>query len=232
MLNDLLNDLNKLSNPEKAKILQWFFKTWKWDYGEWDIFLWINVPQLKILAKKYKDLGENDLEYLLHSKIHDHRFLGLNIIRYNYEKTFDENKKEELFQLSLKNISHINNWDLVDGFVPYVFWEYFYSRKRDLLYTLVTSSNLWERRISIMTTFYFLKNKDFSDTIKICELLLQDTHDLVHKATGWMLREIWKRDIKVLYNFLDTYSKVMPRTMLRYAIEKLEKERKLHYMKK
>jgi len=232
MLQNLLNDLEQLSNPDKAKILSWFFKTWVWQYWEWDIFLWINIPTLKTIAKKYRDLSFIDIETLFASKIHDYRYLALNIIKINYEKEKDEIRKKDLFELSLKNISSINNWDLVDTFIPYVWWEYFFAKDRSFLYELAISSNLWKKRISILTTFYFLKQWDFFDTIKISEILLQDKHDLIHKATGWMLREIWKRDIKTLYEFLNKYSHIMPRTMLRYAIEKLNKEQREFYMKK
>lgn len=232
MLDDLIRDLEQLSNREKAKILMWFFKTWPGQYWEWDIFLWINVPTLKWIGKKYRDLSFSDIEKLFASKIHDHRYLALNIIKINYEKEKDEIRKKEFFELSLKNISAINNWDLVDSFIPYVWWEYFFKKERKFLYELAFSNNLWERRISILTTFYFLRQWDFTDTLKICEILLQDTHDLIHKATGWMLREMGKKEIAPLLNFLDAYHKVMPRTMLRYAIEKLDSEKKAWYMKK
>lgn len=232
MLDDLIRDLEKLSNREKAKILMWFFKTWPGQYWEWDIFLWINVPTLKWIGKKYRDLSFGDIEKLFASKIHDHRYLALNIIKINYAKEKDEIRKKELFELSLKNISAINNWDLVDSFIPYVWWEHFFKKDTRFLYELAFSNNLWERRISILTTFYFLRQWDFTDTLKICEILLQDTHDLIHKATGWMLREMGKKEIAPLLNFLDAYHKVMPRTMLRYAIEKLDSEKKAWYMKK
>ena len=139
MLKNLINDLEKLRNPEKAKILQGFFKTWIWQYWEWDLFLWINVPILKIIAKKYKDLSFNDLQILLKSPIHDYRYLALNIIKINYEKEKNEQIKHKLFNFSLENISSINNWDLVDSFIPYIWWEYFFSRNRDFLYKLVKS---------------------------------------------------------------------------------------------
>lgn len=232
MLDDLIRDLEKLSNREKAKILMWFFKTWPGQYWEWDIFLWINVPTLKWIGKKYRDLSFGDIEKLFASKIHEHRYLALCIIKINYEKEKNEERKKALFELSLNNISAINNWDLVDSFIPYVWGEYFFKKDRTFLYTLATSNNLWERRISILTTFYFLRHWDFTDTLKICEMLLQDKHDLIHKATGWMLREMGKKEIAPLLNFLDTYHKTMPRTMLRYAIEKLDSEQKTWYMKK
>lgn len=230
MIQNLKNDLKSLSNKDKAKILQWFFKTWVWEYWEWDIFLWITVPELRELSKKYKELSFENLEILLSSKIHEERFLALAILRLNFCKTSDISIKNKIFEFSYKNIFYINNWDLVDSFIPYVWWEYLFGKDKDILYKLVKSNNLWERRISIMTTFYFLKHWNFTDTIKICEILIQDKHDLIHKATGWMLREIWKIDQKILCDFLDKYSKIMPRTTLRYSIERLEKDKKVYYM--
>ena len=232
MLLKLLHDLEIYKNPNKALILQWFFKTWIWQYWEWDIFIWIQVPILRTLSKKYKDLSYDDIEYLLNSKIHEQRFLALSILRYNYEKTKDISIKTDIFTFTLTHISSINNWDLVDTFIPYTFWEYFFLKDKDFLYQLALSPNIWERRISIMTTFYFIKNNVFEDTIKICTVLLQDKHDLIHKATWWMLREIWKREIQKLYNFLDKHYKIMPRVMLRYAIEKIPKDKKIFYMKR
>lgn len=232
MLSSLLQDLVSLKNPAKAKILQGFFKTWKWEYWEWDVFLWITVPELKNVAKKYKDLGLQSLQEQLKSKIHEHRYIALAIIKLRYLELKDEKEKENLINFVKQNISSINNWDLVDTFIPYVFWEYYFNRDRSDLYIYQKSSSLWERRISIMTTFYFLKKWDFEDTLKICELLLWDKQDLIHKACGWMLREIWKVDEKVLVWFLDKNVKLMPRTMLRYAIEKFDTETRKYYLKK
>ncbi len=232
MLENLLQELNNHSNTSKSLILQRFFKTWVWEYWEWDKFLWITVPELRVISKKYLSLNFSDLKKLLDSGIHEYRFVALTIIRLNYEKIKEEPIKDNLIEFVLKNICRINNWDLVDTFIPCVFWEYFFTRNRELLYKFVKSDSLWERRISIMTTFYFLKNKDFWDTIKICEELLWDKHDLIHKATWWMLREMGKRDTKPLYDFLDKYHKTMPRTMLRYAIEKLSENERQYYLKK
>lgn len=232
MFKDIKKDLEILSSPAKASILQRFFKTWVWEYGEWDIFIGITVPELARLAKKYRDISLADLEKLITSSIHEERFLALRIIRYNFEKAKDLEKKKELFEFSAKYISYINNWDLVDTFIPYVWGEYFFDKPRDYLYTLTSSPIVWERRIAIMTTFYFLRNKDFSDTIAISKILLQDSHDLIQKAVGWMLREMWKRELSLLLDFLEQYHKTMPRTMLRYALEKLSNEQKTYFMKK
>lgn len=232
MFNQLIEELNSLKNPSKAKILQGFFKTWPWFYGEGDVFLWITVPVLRILSKKYKSLEKSNLEVLLKSKIHEHRFLALAIIRLNFEFVRDKEIRKEWYEFSLKNITSINNWDLVDTFAPYVIWTYLEDKDRSILYTLVNSSNLWERRIAIISTFDYIRMWQFEDTIKICEILMQDKHDLIQKATWWMLREVGKKDIEVLFNFLDKYYKIMPRTMLRYAIERFDKEKKEYYMKR
>ncbi len=231
MLKNLLAELSLLQDQKKAKILQRFFKTWVWEYGEWDIFLWITVPTLRKLAKKYKALSVDDLEKLLQSNIHEQRFLALSIIRLNYEEWKTETEKRYFFELSLKNISSINNWDLVDTFVPSVIGDFLKKNGNiSLLYDFVKSENLWIKRIAIMSTFAFIKENSFDDTIKICELLLSDKHDLIQKACGWMLREAWKRDEKTLINFLEKYHKIMPRTMLRYSLEKLNKEKKDYFM--
>lgn len=231
MFQNLLNELEIFQDQDKAKILQRFFKTWVWEYGEWDIFLWITVPTLRKLAKKYKNLLESDLEKFLQSNIHEQRFLALSIIRLNYEEWKTETEKKYFFELSLKNISSINNWDLVDTFVPYVIGDFLKKNGNiSLLYEYTKSQNLWIKRIAIISTFAFIKENSFDDTIKICELLLADKNDLIQKACGWMLREIWKRDEKILINFLEKHHKIMPRTMLRYSLEKLDKEKKDYFM--
>lgn len=233
MLQNILTELESLKNPEKAKILQRFFKTWVWEYWEWDKFIWIQVPILKNISKKYyKELNFLDIQKLLESEIHEHRFVWLQIIRLKFEKTKIEEEKKILYDFSVKNFKYINNWDLVDTFVLYVIWEYLLEKDKDFLYELAKSDDLWEKRISIISTFAFIRKDKFDDTIKICEILINDKHDLIHKATWWMLREVWKRNEKVLLDFLEKNYKVMPRIMLRYAIEKLEKPQKEYFMKK
>ncbi len=232
MLTQLIQELNSLKNPAKVKILQGFFKTWVWQYGDWDVFLWITVPELRKLSKKYVELDKKELEELLASDIHECRFLALAIVRLNFEQTKEEKVKKELYEFSMKNIASINNWDLVDCFVEYVIGPFLYDKDKSLLYKLAISNDLWERRIAIISTFDYIRRWEFEDTIKISEILLQDKHDLIQKAVWWMLREVWKRDEKVLLDFLDKYYKTMPRTMLRYAIEKLGKEERNYYMGK
>ena len=231
MLTKLTQKLNSLRNPEKSQILQRFFKTGVGEYWEWDIFLGIQVPPLKLLAKEYINLKFDDLEKLLYSEIHEYRYMALAILRLKYEK-WDEDMKKSIFDFTIKHKLKINNWDLVDSFIQYTFWNYFINKDKSILYEFASSENLWIRRISIISTFAFIKKNLFNEALKICEILLNDKQDLIHKATWWMLREIWKRDKYSLLAFLDKFYKIMPRTMLRYSLEKLSLEEKLYYMKK
>lgn len=205
-------ELNKLKNKKTKEILQRFFKTKKGEYGEGDIFIGIKVPVLREVAEKYKDLDYNSLQDLIDSEIHEHRMCALFIL-------IAKEDKKKAVKFYLKNTKRINNWDLVDLSAPKILGEY---GDRDILYKLAKSKNLWEKRIAIISTFTFIKKNNFSDTLKISEILLNDKHDLIHKAVGWMLREIGKRDKKIEEKFLKKYYKIMPRTMLRYAIERFD----------
>ncbi len=231
MLNRLKSDLKKLANPEKAKILQRFFKTGKGEYGEGDVFLGITVPGQRKIAKQYSDLPLKETGELLSSRIHEHRLTALLILVIKYKKA-DENVRKKLATFYIKNFRHINNWDLVDLSAEKILGDYLLDRDKSLLYKLTKSKNIWKRRISIMTTFQFIRNNRFDDTLKISELLLQDEHDLIHKAVGWMLREIGKRDQAVEEKFLKQHYRKMPRTMLRYAIEKFDEEKRQFYLKR
>ncbi|MBR9690630.1 DNA alkylation repair protein [Candidatus Woesearchaeota archaeon] len=224
-------ELQKQSSKEKAQILQRFFKTGKGQYGEGDIFIGVTVPEQRKTAKKYVNISFDEIQKLLDSKIHEHRLTGLLILTYKYEKANDKQKKE-IYDFYMKNTKAINNWNLVDVTTPKIVGAYLFDKKRDVLYKLVKSKNLWERRISILATHYFIRNNQFEDTIKLSELLLKDTHDLIRKAVGWMLREVGKRDKKTLTKFLDKHSKQMPRTMLRYSIERFEDKERKKYMEK
>ena len=226
----LIKELQKLANPAKAEILQRFFKTGPGQYGEGDIFLGITVPEQRRIANKF-DLSLKELQKLLSSKIHEHRLTSLFILINKYKKA-DEKLREKIYNFYLKNIKKINNWDLVDLSAPNILGDFLINKDKSILYKLAKSSNLWGRRISILSTFTFIKNNQFEDSIKIAEILLKDSHDLIHKAVGWMLREMGKRDEKVLISFLNKHYKNMPRTMLRYAIEKFDETKKQFYMKK
>ncbi len=224
--------LNQHKDPEQAKNLQRFFKTGKGEYGEGDIFLGIKVPVLRNIAKQGKGLSIENIQTLLDSKIHEKRFMGLLILQDKYNKADDEKSKKQLFDFFLKNYKRINNWDLVDIFAPKIVGHYLLDKadKRKILYELANSSNLWKKRIAILSTLTFIRNNDFKDCLKISKILLNDPHDLIHKAVGWMLREVGKRDQKVEEDFLKKHYQKMPRTMLRYAIEKFERKKRKIYL--
>ena len=229
MLDSLIKDLENSKNPEKAKIFQRFFKTGKGDYGEGDIFLGLNVPLQRSIAKKYLDLSLPKIQELLKSRIHEHRLVALIILINKYKKS-SEREKENIFGFYLKNTKNINNWDLVDISCPNIIGDFLSEKDKKTLYGLVSSENLWEKRIAIISCFAFIKKNEFGDALTISELLMKDKHDLIHKAVGWMLREIGKRDKKVLEDFLKFHYKNMPRTMLRYAIEKFPEEKRKKYL--
>ena len=219
-------ELKSKANSEKAKILSGFFKTGKGEYGEGDVFLGVVVPELRKIAKKYSGIDSMEVGELLNSKIHEERLCALFILIGHYKKA-DLEQREKIVRFYLANTKNINNWDLVDLSAPNILGDYLLDKDRVVLYRLVKSENLWERRIAVLLTFTFIREGQFKDSLRIFAILLKDKHDLIHKAVGWMLREIGKRDINVLRAFLNKHCKVMPRTMLRYAIEKLdEKERK------
>jgi 3-methyladenine DNA glycosylase AlkD len=230
MLKELKREMNYLSVPGQAAILQRFFKTGKGQYGEGDRFLGIKVPILRKLSKKYKDMSLEDVVELLQSQIHEHRLTALFILILKYSKAGPK-EKEEIATLYLGSTQYINNWDLVDLSAPNILGNYLIDKKRDILYSLARSNNLWERRIAVLATFEFIKNNECEDSLKIAEILLHDKHDLIHKAVGWMLREVGKRICEEKEeDFLKKHYKNMPRTMLRYSIEKFNKKKKKYYM--
>lgn len=231
MLNKIERDILSKRNLEKEKVFKNFFKTGKDQYGEGDVFLGLSVPEQRKIAKKYyQDIDLDDLQKLIKNKIHEYRLIALLILIEKYNK--DLNKKQYV-DFYLKNTKYINNWDLVDLSCYKILGDYLINKNRDILYKLSESSDLWEKRIAIVSTFAFIKNKEHKDTLQISEKLLNDKHDLIHKAVGWMLREVGKR-IGEEYEeeFLNKYYKTMPRTMLRYSIEKFSEEKKKKYMNK
>ncbi|MAG20361.1 DNA alkylation repair protein [archaeon] len=227
MLQQLIQELESQKNPEHAKNLQRFFKTKKGEYGEGDIFLGIKVPIQRKIANKY-NLNLTDLQTLLDSKIHEHRLVALIILTKKYQKT----KSKEIIDFYLKNTKNINNWDLVDLSAHKILGEYLLDKEKTILYTLAKSKNLWENRISIISTFAFINNNQFEDSLKLAKMLINHKHDLIHKAVGWMLREIGKKDQQILEDFLKKYYKKMPRTMLRYSIERFEEKKRQIYLNK
>ena len=228
-VNQIVEELDKSKNPKQAEKLSGFFKTGKGEYGEGDIFLGIKVPIQRKIAKKY-DLDLEELQELIISRIHEHRLVALFILIDKYKKA-DENLKKKIYDFYLINTKNINNWDLVDLSAPNIIGDYLIEKNRETIYKLAKSKSLWEKRIAVLACFKFIKENDFKDSLKIAEILINDSHDLIHKAVGWMLREIGKRDIDVEENFLRKHYKVMPRTMLRYAIEKFDEEKRQAYLK-
>lgn len=231
MLDKLKKDLQKLKNPKKAEVLQGFFKAAKGQYGEGDIFLGITVPLQRKISRKYQMLKLSDLKKLLLTNIHEYRLTALLILVSKYEKA-DEKEKKEIFNFYLKNTKSINNWDLVDLSAPKIVGDYLLDKpgERKILYQLADSAGLWRKRIAILATYAFIKDNQFEDTLRIAEILLNDEHDLIHKAIGWMLRELGKKNQKIEEGFLKRYYKIMPRTMLRYAIERFDKRKRDFYL--
>ena len=224
-------DLRSSANPDKIKILSGFFKTGKGQYGEGDIFIGVTVPEIRKIAKKHSDTPVNELEALLKEPVHEHRMFALLCMIEQFKEA-SEDKKQQLFQSYLKHTKYINNWDLVDLSAAQIVGEWIENKEHGILHQLAGSNILWEQRISIVATWKWIRNGKFDDTIAIAEKLLYHEHDLIRKAVGWMLREVGKKDKRTLTKFLDKYHTTMPRTTLRYAIEKFSPEEKLLYMKK
>jgi 3-methyladenine DNA glycosylase AlkD len=232
-LTKIKQELKSLADPKKAGIYQRFFKTGKGEYGEGDIFLGLKVPDQRKVVKKYKDLSLNKVIKLLQSKIHEHRLVALLILVEKYQKG-DDKEQKKIVDLYLKNTKQINNWDLVDLSAHKILGDYLlkHPQKKNILYKLAKSRLLWERRISIISTAAFIRENKFEDTLKISKILLKDEHDLIHKAVGWMLREVGKKDQKTEEKFLKKHYQTMPRTMLRYAIERFSQSKRMFYLGK
>jgi 3-methyladenine DNA glycosylase AlkD len=229
---DLINDLQRLANKKTAVNLARYFKTGKGEYGEGDIFIGLTVPQIRNVAKNYKELPLTELQKIIVSKIHEYRLTALLILTYKYPKA-DKKLQKQIVSFYLKNTKNINNWDLVDLSSHQILGDYYlHNPGKEVLIKLAKSKNLWKKRIAIISTFEFIRNNEFEDSLKIAIILLHDKHDLVHKAVGWMLREIGKRNFEVENNFLLNTYKNMPRTMLRYAIERFDKPTRDFFLKK
>jgi 3-methyladenine DNA glycosylase AlkD len=229
--NEISKRLQKIGDKEDAIFLQRFFKTGPGQYGEGDIFLGIRVPAVRKLAREYKELPLKENLSLLQSPYHEIRLFAL-IFLVNVFAKGNEIIQKNIYDLYLANIRYINNWDLVDISASKIAGAYLFTKSRKPLYQLAKSKSLWERRIAVLSTFYFIKNNQFDDSLKIAEILLKDKEDLIHKATGWMLREIGKRDTKIAEAFLRKHCRTMPRTMLRYAIERLTPLKRRIYLGK
>lgn len=221
--------LRKLADPEWAAHSAHYFKTGPGGYGEGDCFLGIRVPELRAQVKKCDAVSLKDIRVLLMSAFHEERLFALLLLVRRFDKG-NEQERAAIYDLYLDNLQYINNWDLVDSSASQIIGGYHQSRDKRKLYQLAKSDRIWDRRVAIIATFHFIRNGQFDDALKLAEQLLNDTEDLIHKAVGWMLREIGKRDVVVEQAFLQTHYKTMPRTMLRYAIEKFPETLRKQYL--
>lgn len=231
MISKLKKDLQVDANPDKAAFYPRFFKAGPGEYAEGDRFIGVTVPNIRKVAKQYRTLPLTELHELLKSPIHEHRLCALIILVHQYTKG-GQGEKERIVRLYTKSFKYINNWDLVDSSAPYILGPHLYSKSdRSLLDQLASSNQLWPQRAAMLTTYYFIKQGDFHDTLRLAEKLLTHPHDLIHKAVGWMLREVGNRNLAAEEQFLKRHYKKMPRTALRYAIEKFPKVKRQRYLK-
>jgi 3-methyladenine DNA glycosylase AlkD len=221
--------LRQFASKEKAKVLQGFFKTGPGEYGDGDVFLGVVVPDIRRVAKEFRDASLGEITMLLASTVHEERLLALLMLVHTYGGG-DDRLKRKIYSLYLKNTNYINNWDLADLSAPNIVGAFLLDKSRKPLYAFARSKDLWKRRIAIVATFAFIKQNDFDDTLGIAKILLTDEHDLLHKAVGWMLREVGKRSLPVEEKFLRQHYKKMPRTMLRYAIERFPEGKRQRYL--
>ena len=233
MINKVIEEFNKLKDSEQAAHLSRFFKTGQGDYGEGDLFLGLKVPQTRDLVKKfYGSLSFKDLQILIENEYHEIRLFALLSLVAMFQRSKNVQEHEKIVTFYLKNIQYINNWDLVDLSASYILGEYYRNEDCKKLFELAKSKDLWKERIAIVSTHKFIKNKKYNATLKLCKYFLKTDKDLIQKACGWMLREVGKQDVEVLKQFLNKHSKSMPRTMLRYSIEKFTKDERKFYMEK
>ncbi len=231
MLDKLILELRKVSTPYRAEQSAKFFKTGKGEYGEGDVFIGVDMPTMRSIAKNYTSMSLKDLQTLLESKIHEYRMVALVILVNKYKKSKKEKfQKREIYNFYLKNTRNINNWDLVDISCPHIIGEFCLIEGPGILRDLAKSDHLWEKRVSIVSTLRLIKEKRYGETLAISDMLINDEHDLIHKAVGWMLREVGKKNKGVLELFLKERYKSMPRTMLRYAIEKFPEDERKKYL--
>lgn len=230
LMKELQKELRKYSNKKQAAILQRFFKTGPGEYGEGDVFIGVKVPQVRSVVKRHNGISLREATELLKSAIHEERLTALLILVSKYAKG-DSSDKEKIYKLYLKNTRYINNWDLIDLTAHHIVGAFLADKAKRPIYTLANSKVLWERRIAVLSTFHYIKNDSFNDSLRIARILLNDREDLIHKAVGWMLREVGKRDLNAEEGFLRKHYKKMPRTMLRYAIERFPEPKRQAYLK-
>ncbi len=228
----VIAELDALGNPEKAAHSSHFFKSGPGQYGEGDRFIGVRVPEQRRIAKRHKGLHLEEVDRLLASPIHEHRLTGLLILVERFTNSLEEAFRQIFVDFFLTRLERVNNWDLVDLSAPKILGEHLlhHPEKRRMLFTMVQSTNLWERRVAVLATFPLLKKKQFEEILALAEILLSDPHDLMHKAVGWMLREAGKVDLTILERFLEKHAGTMPRTMLRYSIERLEPDQRRYFM--
>ncbi|MFA6216427.1 MAG: DNA alkylation repair protein [Candidatus Omnitrophota bacterium] len=229
MIKQIQSHLKTLSSKEKQAVLQRFFKTGKGEYGQGDIFIGVTVPQIRKVSRQYQDASLDDTIQLLKSPIHEERLAALLILIFQFTKAGHYGKKK-IYDLYLKHTKYINNWDLVDLSAHHIVGAFLEGKDKNILQKLASSKLLWDRRIAIIATFYFIRRNQYHDTLMIAKQLLNDKEDLMHKALGWMLREIGKRDLVTEEKFLKDHYRKMPRTMLRYAIERFPEEKRQAYL--
>ena len=242
--NDIIEQLKRVASEEKRKVQLRFFKTRVGEYGYGDEFLGVMVPQVRAIVKEvWKDITLEDIETLLHSPYHEARLTALLLLVKIYEecdkndgrsmpRPYINNTKQLIFEIYTSNADYINNWDLVDLSAPNIVGNHLFERDCSLLYEFAQSNHLWKQRIAVVATLYFIRKGEFTHTYALAKLFMNTKHDLMKKAVGWMLREAGKRDANQLRNFLNEYKRVMPRTMLRYAIEKFSEEERMEFMKR
>jgi 3-methyladenine DNA glycosylase AlkD len=229
----IVNDLKSLIQPEKAAFLPRFFKTGKGQYGEGDLFHGIVVPDQRGVAKRhFATTNKETIIQLLDSPYHEERLTALFILCLHFNSSKKIGTEKEWFDLYVSKAERVNNWDLVDSSAHIIMGAYLENRDRTLLYTFASSDSLWKNRIAVVATWHFIRKNDLKDILQLSEILLHHPHDLMHKAIGWMLREAWKRDPLAIEEFLDEQAAVMPRTMLRYAIEKMDEKKRKNYLLK
>ena len=232
IIKDIQNSLRQYATPERKRKIEWFFKTGKGQYGEGDEFIGVSNPDIRKVAREYKDISLDEIELLLHSPIHEDRLCAL-IILVNQNKKASPETQKQIVNLYIVNLHYINNWDLVDLSAHYILGKAIYDgiQEKIILDTLAHSPILWERRVAIISTFYFIHKGNIDDTLRLSKILLTDTEDLMHKAVGWALREAWKKQPQIVEQFLiDNYAQ-FPRTTLRYAIERMEEDKRKKFLK-
>jgi len=231
--NEITQSLLNVADGDKAISMQRFFKTGKGEYGEGDVFIGVSVPQQRAIAKQFqKDCTKKDVITLLDSPIHEERLTGVFILVDKFKKSIKSNQEKEWVVLYIEKADKMNNWDLVDSSAHHILGKWLENKDRNLLYEFAESNSLWKNRIALVSTLFFIRKKDFKDALQLCKISLPHQHDLIHKAAGWMLKEIYEKDPNPTCKFIETFKDKMPRTMLRYAIEKMPEPQRKAYLQK